>query len=123
MAPMSRAERLMDLAEHLRGRDATSVRVLAEELGVSRRTLLRDLAALRARGLPISGESGPGGGVRLEGDRGVTAVHLSLAEVVTLWLAARLSQAASVLPWSGAASSALGKLLGSLPKARGRELK
>jgi predicted DNA-binding transcriptional regulator YafY len=123
MAPMSRAERLMDLVERLRARDATTVRALARELSVSRRTLLRDLATLRARGLPITGEPGPGGGVRLEGDRGVTAVHLSLAEVVTLWLAARLSQAASDLPWSGAASSALAKLLGSLPGARGRELK
>ncbi len=66
----------MALADLLRGRDATSIRELAEELGVGRRTLLRDLAALRERGLPITGEPGPGGGVRLEGDRGITAVHL-----------------------------------------------
>lgn len=73
--------------------------------------------------MPITGETGPGGGVRLEGDRGVTAVHLSLAEVVTLWLAARLSQAASDLPWSGAANSALSKLLGSIPRERARALR
>jgi predicted DNA-binding transcriptional regulator YafY len=51
----------------------------------------RDLAALRARGLSIHGEAGPGGGVRLEGDRGITAVDLTTGEVVTLWLTARLS--------------------------------
>lgn len=120
---MARAERLMELAERLRGSEATTVGELAEELGVSRRTLLRDLAALRERGMPISGEAGPGGGVRLEGDRGLAAVHLSLAEIVAIWLGARLSQAASDLPWGGAASSAMSKLLSSLPAPKARALR
>lgn len=123
VACVGRAERLMDLLERLRGADASSVETLATELGVSARTLHRDLATLRERGVPVTGESGPGGGVRLEGDRGVTAVHLSLAEVVTLWLSARLSQAASDLPWSGSADSALAKLLASLPKPRAAQLR
>jgi predicted DNA-binding transcriptional regulator YafY len=120
---MARAERLMELADILRARETTTVRDLASELGVSRRTLLRDLATLRARGLPISGEAGPGGGVRLEGDRGLAAVHLSLQEVVAVWLGARLSQATSDLPWGGAASSAMVKLLGSLPTPKARTLR
>jgi predicted DNA-binding transcriptional regulator YafY len=61
--------------------------------------------------------------VRLEGDRGVTAVHLSVSEVVTMWLAATLSQAASDLPWRGAASSALAKMLASLPRAKAADLR
>lgn len=120
---MPRAERLLELTDLLRGREATSVAELARELRVSRRTLLRDLAALRERGMPIRGESGHGGGVRLEGERGVAAVHLSLQEVVALWLAARLSQAATELPWGGAASSAMAKLLASLPTAKARALR
>lgn len=113
----------MELADLLRGREATTVDELAGELGVSRRTLLRDLASLRERGMPISGEAGPGGGVRLEGDRGLAAVHLSLSEVVAIWLGARLSQAASDLPWGEAANSAMAKLLGSLPAAKARMLR
>lgn len=120
---MSRAERLMDLADLLRGREGTSVSALADELGVSRRTVLRDLATLRERGLPIRGEAGPGGGVRLDGDRGVTAVHLSLGEVAAMWLAATLSREASDLPWGAAARSGLAKLLGSLPREKARELR
>jgi predicted DNA-binding transcriptional regulator YafY len=120
---MARAERLMELADLLRGREATTVDELAGELGVSRRTLLRDLASLRERGMPISGEAGPGGGVRLEGDRGLAAVHLSLSEVVAIWLGARLSQAASDLPWGEAANSAMAKLLGSLPAPKARALR
>lgn len=113
----------MELAELLRGRESATVADLAGELGVSRRTLLRDLASLRERGMPISGEAGPGGGVRLEGGRGLAAVHLSLSEIVAIWLGARLSQAASDLPWGEAANSAMAKLLGHLPPPKARALR
>ena len=120
---MTRAERLMDLADLLRGREGTTVAMLADELQVSERTVLRDLSTLRRRGLPISGDVGRGGGVRLEGERGVAAVHLNLAEVVSLWLAATLSRGASELPWGEAARSGLAKLLASLPQPKARELR
>lgn len=55
--------------------------------------------------------------------RGVTAIHLSLKEVIAMWLVARLSREASQLPWSEAACSALAKLLASLPARRARELR
>jgi predicted DNA-binding transcriptional regulator YafY len=113
----------MELAELLRGREATTIGDLAAELHVSRRTLLRDLASLREQGMPISGEAGPGGGIRLEGGRGLASVHLSLSEIVAIWLGARLSQAASDLPWSEAANSAMTKLLGHLPTTKARALK
>ncbi len=113
----------MELVDLLRGRQAATVAHLAGELGVSRRTLLRDLALLRDRGLPIRGEAGPGGGVRLEGDRGLSAVHLSVGEVVSLWLGARLSQAATELPWGEAGNRAMAKLLGSLPSEKARALR
>lgn len=120
---MSRATRVMELADRLRASAETTVAALAVELGVSERTVRRDLATLRDRGMPISGQAGPGGGVRLEGARGVAAVHLSIGEVVALWLAARLAQATGELPWSRRAGSALAKLLASLPRARARELR
>jgi predicted DNA-binding transcriptional regulator YafY len=84
---------------------------------------LRDLSALRERGMPIEGDAGPGGGVRLDPARGLAAVHLSLSEVIAIWLAARLSKAASDLPWGEAATSGLAKLLASLPSAKGRALR
>jgi predicted DNA-binding transcriptional regulator YafY len=120
---MTRADRLLALGDLLRGKESTTVAALADELGVSRRTVLRDLGTLRERGTPITGEAGPGGGIRLEGDRGVTAVHLSIAEVIAMWLAARLSRGASDLPWSEAASSGMTKLLGSLPAKKARALR
>lgn len=120
---MTRADRMMDLLDRLRGAEEVTVDQLAADLAVSARTIHRDIATLRSRGHPISGDSGPGGGIRFDGARGVTAVHLTIAEVVTVWLSARLSQAASDLPWSGAASSALSKMLASLPRERARDLR
>ena len=58
---MSRAERLLSLLESLRRRRyAVSGRALADELGVSLRTIYRDIAALQAQGALIEGEAGVG---------------------------------------------------------------
>lgn len=56
---MPGAERILQLTDMLRGRDTSTVKDLAAALGVSRRTLPRDLASLRERGMPIDGEAGP----------------------------------------------------------------
>ncbi|HTU61192.1 MAG TPA: WYL domain-containing protein [Polyangiales bacterium] len=120
---MARTDRVLDVLDALRAHESTSVSELAAEVGVSRRTLLRYLAILRDRGWPIEGESGPGGGVRLDGGRGLSAVHLGVAEAVALWLAARLSETQSPMPWTSAARSALDKVLASLPEDRRRRLR
>ena len=120
---MGKGERLLELTDLLRGCGATTVEALARELTVSSRTVLRDLATLRDRGMAIAGEAGPGGGVRLERDCGAAAVHFSIGEVVGIWLAARLSREVSDLPWGEAATAALAKLLGGLPPAKARDLK
>ena len=58
---MSRSQRLLDLVQVLRRhRRAVTGAVLAEELGVSLRTLYRDVETLRAQGAPIDGEAGVG---------------------------------------------------------------
>jgi predicted DNA-binding transcriptional regulator YafY len=58
---MSRAERLLSLIEILRRHRApVSGGKLAEELGVSLRSLYRDIATLQGQGAPIEGEAGVG---------------------------------------------------------------
>lgn len=113
----------MKLSDRLRAEAEVSVTGLARDFGVSNRTLRRDLATLRDAGMPIVGQAGRGGGIRLDGARGVTAVHLTLSEVLALWLASRLSRQSSLLPWSEAATSALHKLLASVPKQRADSLR
>ena len=60
-----RADRLVSLALLLQARGRVTGRALAAELGVSVRTVYRDLGALAAAGVPVITESGPGGGFRL----------------------------------------------------------
>ena len=58
---MSRSERLFDLLNALRRRRRpVSGQELAEEMGVSLRTLYRDIASLQAQGATIEGEPGVG---------------------------------------------------------------
>lgn len=58
---MSRAQRLLDLIQVLRRhRRAVSGAVLADELGISLRTLYRDIETLKAQGAHIDGEAGVG---------------------------------------------------------------
>jgi len=60
-----RADRLVSLVLLLQARGRTTGLALARELGVSVRTIYRDLAALSAAGVPVLAESGPGGGCQL----------------------------------------------------------
>ena len=120
---MTRVDRVMDLLELLRAREVTHLAEIAAALEVSTRTVLRDLATLRERGWPIRADTGPGGGIRLERDRGVAAVHLTVDELASLWLATKLSESVSAVPWSHAARAALDKALASLPVERVRTMR
>ena len=67
--PMNRAERLFQLTNVLRGRrTAVTARTLAEKLGVSERTIYRDIQALELSGIPVEGEAGVGYRIRYDFD-------------------------------------------------------
>lgn len=55
-----RADRLFQIAQILRGRRLTTAAMLADRLGVSERTVYRDIRDLSVSGVPIEGEAGIG---------------------------------------------------------------
>lgn len=58
---MRRGDRLFEIIEILRrARGPISGQSIGEELGVTKRTIYRDIAALMAQGVPIEGEAGVG---------------------------------------------------------------
>ncbi len=55
-----RADRLFQIVQILRGRRLTTAAHLAERLGVSERTVYRDIRDLSLSGVPVEGEAGSG---------------------------------------------------------------
>jgi predicted DNA-binding transcriptional regulator YafY len=62
---MAKADRVLGLLEALQDRGFARGPELAARLGVDERTLRRDVASLRALGIPVEAERGRGGGYRL----------------------------------------------------------
>ncbi|MFI5959901.1 helix-turn-helix transcriptional regulator [Cryptosporangium sp. NPDC051539] len=109
-----RAERLVALLFVLQRRTAATVPELAGELGVSERTLHRDLAALREAGVPLWTETGRHGGVRLvEGWRSQLD-GLTSREAVALF-AMGVPRALAELGLGTAVSAAHAKVAATLP--------
>lgn len=113
---MNRLERLYAITEELRryAPASRSAQALADRFGVARRTIERDLAALRAADVAIGGDVGRGGGYTLQSTFGRVVVSLSPEEVVAILLSVRASKGA---PFSVAASVATQRLRDALPPA------
>lgn len=109
-----RAERLIATLLMLQQRGRLSARAIAEELEVSRRTVMRDLEALGSAGVPIYSVRGPAGGYELwAGFRaqltGLTADEL---QALPLW---GLPHAAEVMGLGEALGRARMKVAMSVP--------
>jgi predicted DNA-binding transcriptional regulator YafY len=118
---MSRAERLLDLMQNLRRRRApVAGSALAEELGVSLRTLYRDIATLQAQGAAIEGEAGFG--YVLKPGFVLPPLMFSLEEVEALALGAHWVEGRADKGLSKAAADALAKIAAVLPPERAAAL-
>ncbi|PWC32230.1 YafY family protein [Azospirillum sp. TSO35-2] len=111
---MSRAERLLDLMQVLRRhRQPVSGRALAAELGVSLRTLYRDIATLQAQGAAIEGE--PGVGYLLRAGFLLPPLMFTEEEIEALVLGSRWVVDRGDSRLGGAARNALAKIAAVLP--------
>jgi predicted DNA-binding transcriptional regulator YafY len=79
-----RFDRLEKLKARLRSGDPTTLAEVSAELGVSTRTLIRDVNLLREQGLPIETDRGRGGGIRLHHSWGIGRINLNYSEAVDL---------------------------------------
>jgi predicted DNA-binding transcriptional regulator YafY len=107
----------------LRRSGLATVDALAAEVGASRRTVLRDISALRDAGFVIYSESGPGGGLQLDPQSMQTSARLSVAEVFALLISVAAMRAAQNLPFSDLADAGLAKIEKSLPQDKVRDLR
>ncbi len=111
---MSRAERLLDLIQMLRRhRRPVSGRSLAAELGISLRTLYRDIASLQAQGARIDGE--PGVGYLLRPGFLLPPLMFSDEEIEALVLGSRWVVQRGDIRLAAAARDALARIAAVLP--------
>lgn len=82
-----RADRLLSIILLLQTRGKMTAKKLAEELEVSRRTILRDISALSVSGVPVYSEGGHGGGIALVEEYRTTLTGLNKFEVQSLFVA------------------------------------
>ncbi|NJO35709.1 MAG: HTH domain-containing protein, partial [Rhodospirillales bacterium] len=74
------------------GAEHVTAAELAAALGVSMRTLNRDLELLRDGGVPIESDRGRGGGLRLQRNWALGRLHLSPAEAIDLLLSIAIAE-------------------------------
>jgi predicted DNA-binding transcriptional regulator YafY len=111
---IARVERQHRLIEELRARAPRYVtgEQLGRALGVSVRTIERDLAELVEAGIPIDVVRGPGGGYAIDARSKLDPVVLTPGEA-----AAIIAALVAIGPYSSAAGrTALSKLVGALTK-------
>src|SRR3954453_6528327 len=112
---MSRAQRLLDLIQQLRGyRRPVSGAVLAEALGISLRTLYRDIDTLNAQGAHIDGE--PGVGYVLRPGFMLPPLMFSEEEIEAIVLGSRWVPQPPDRALADAAANVLAKIGAVLPK-------
>ena len=84
---VSKKKRLDELLGLLKAKDYWITSELSEELGVTQRTLMRDLSDLKELGIPIESERGRGGGIRINRLYGLGRVDFNYSEIIDLILA------------------------------------
>lgn len=107
----------------LRRNGTTTIKTLAEEVGTSRRTVLRDIIALRDQGYVIHSDVGRGGGLQLDPQSVQTNARLSVPEVFALLISVAAMRAAGNLPFSELADAGLAKIEKSLPGDKVKDLR
>jgi predicted DNA-binding transcriptional regulator YafY len=111
------------IVRSLRRNGTTSVADLAAEVGASRRTVLRDIGALRDEGFVIDSAPGRGGGLHLDPQSLQTTARLSVAEIFALLISVASMRAAGRLPFAGLADAGLARIERALPPDKVRDLR
>ncbi|MCA0045288.1 helix-turn-helix transcriptional regulator [Celeribacter litoreus] len=109
-----KSERLYALIQILRDGALHTAGALAQQVGVSERTIWRDMAALKDSGLPVEGERGVG--YRITAPITLPPINLTLPELEALTLAVAILGEASDPELAASAQSLAAKIDAVLPE-------
>jgi predicted DNA-binding transcriptional regulator YafY len=111
-----RADRLLTILMILQSRKRMTAGELAREVGVSERTIYRDIVALSTAGIPVYTEKGPGGGISLVESYRTNLTGLTKGETRALFML-NIPAPLDELGLSQELKTALLKLSAALPSA------
>lgn len=117
-----RTDRLDLVARILRNQPGITAAELARELGVSSRSVFRDLDRLRERGIPVDSSRGRGGGLRVPARFGLGAVLLSRDEALCVLLALAVSERLGFPMMATEISRARRRIADAFPESERRRL-
>lgn len=106
---MSKSKRLLELMMTVNRKRRFKVQELADEFGVSARTILRDLQELSEIGVPLYSEVGPHGGYQVLNERILPPIAFTEEEAVAIFFACHALRHYAFLPFETESSSALSK--------------
>src|SRR5215469_16512866 len=113
---MQKIERLVAITLLLQARGKLTARYLAGTLGVSTRTIYRDITDLSLAHVPVSMDYGPGGGYYLPEDYHLESALFTREEAVSLVLSADMAGNYSLFADDDDLHRALFKLEATLPE-------
>lgn len=112
---MPKSKRLMELMMTVNRKRRFKVQELADEFGVSKRTILRDLQELSELGVPLYSEVGPNGGYQVLRERVLPPIAFTEEEAVAMFFAVHSLRHYSSLPFETESASALNKFYLHMP--------
>ena len=119
---MARTTRLLELLIKIQATPQFTVQQMADEFGVSRRTMLRDLQALSAMGVPLAATPGPHGGYLLIRSRRLLPLSLTIDEALGILLSYEAFLQYAQSPFATQSLSTITKLRAALPPDVVKEL-
>ncbi|GIO93786.1 helix-turn-helix transcriptional regulator [Paenibacillus lactis] len=112
---MSKSKRLIELMMTVNRMRKFTVKELADQFGVSARTILRDLQELSELGVPLYSEVGPHGGYQVLRERILPPIAFSEEEAVAMFFASHALRHYLFLPFEAESSAALQKFYYYMP--------
>ena len=82
---MGKSRRLIELMMAVNRKRKFTVKELAEEFGLSTRTMLRDLQELSGMGVPLYSQVGAGGGYRVLAERSLPPISITENEAFSIF--------------------------------------
>ncbi|OAB36851.1 hypothetical protein PMSD_11120 [Paenibacillus macquariensis subsp. defensor] len=108
---MNKAQRLIHLMMLVNERKKFTIQEMADECGVSRRTMIRDLMDLSELGVPLYSQVGSGGGYRILREKMLPPISFTEHEATALFFACQSLRNYKYLPFENEVNAALHKFL------------